>query len=306
MFASKEFRLVLALVVIVVVQQMCSFPDAVDNLHNAIESWADRPPLGIADPTSTKKPPPGSNEPGGSQAGPGDFSPTPFARVTSTPSGFGSGLKPVCFLNTGTIGATVMAWTFLPPYSDTFAAPSDASTVAFPGGNPSACLSLPLGTYTWCYHWEIGDVNGDGYMEYSHTIDNRPVILDENDSDDLDLAEHVGIVAPTGMYEYPGQCPVTANVIGWGSQSTFWRVELEGGIVVGGSAGGSNYYNWTIQSGTFDGETLYFYATTADVQGCKSQIEAWWTVTASSVSSIRVRDGCGTESTEVHTFPRTE
>jgi hypothetical protein len=115
-------------------------------------------------------------------------------------------LKPVCFLNTGTIAATVMPWTYIPLDTESPAMPSNASTVASPGGNTSACLSLPLGTYTWCYHWELGDVNDDGYIDYAHSASIQRITLDESDSDDLSLAEKVTIVAPPGIGEQPGQC----------------------------------------------------------------------------------------------------
>jgi len=115
-------------------------------------------------------------------------------------------LKPVGFLNTGTVAATVMAWTYIPLNSESPAIPSNASTVAFPGGNPSGHLSLPLGTYTWCYHWELGDINEDGMIEYAHAIDTREVTLDESDPDDMDLAEHVAISAPADFGVSYGVC----------------------------------------------------------------------------------------------------
>ena len=239
-----------------------------------------------------------SNAPAATQT----LQPTAQEGVNST--GSNPPLKPVCFLNTGTVGATVMAWSYIPDGSNTASTPSSASTVAFPGGNPSACLSLPLGTYTWCYHWELGDVNGDGYMDYSHAFDTRQVLLDETDTDNLDLAEKVGLSVPPGLNEFPGPCQLKGEAIRWGDASREWIVNLNGGIVVGGSASGENYYTWTISGGTFDGVNLYFQATTQDVQDCKNSMEAWWTVGPTSVSSVRIRNGCGTESLEVHTFAR--
>jgi len=115
-------------------------------------------------------------------------------------------LKPVCFLNTGTIAATIMPWTYIPLNTDSAARPPNASTVANPGGNSSACLSLPLGTYTWCYHWELGDVNDDGMIDYAHTQWLPRVVLDESDTDDMDLAEKVSLTAPAGFEEKSGQC----------------------------------------------------------------------------------------------------
>jgi hypothetical protein len=132
--------------------------------------------------------------------------PTPLVGSSSPGSTGGGNLKPVCFLNTGTIPATVMAWTYIPLNTESPALPSDASTVASPGGNPSACLSLPLGTYTWCYHWELGDINKDGMIEYAHALDERPVVLDESDTDDLDLAEKVILSAPADIGLSFGVC----------------------------------------------------------------------------------------------------
>ena len=110
-------------------------------------------------------------------------------------------LKPVRFLNHGTVPYTVSAWTYTPLNATSPGVPSDASTVSTPGGNTSNALSLPLGTYTWCYWWELGDINQDGNIEYAHAIDERPVVLDESDSSDLSLAESVDLSAPadTGM-----------------------------------------------------------------------------------------------------------
>ena len=122
------------------------------------------------------------------------------------PAGGELPLKPVCFLNTGTIPATVMPWTYIPLNTVTNAIPSNASTVAFPGGNPSACLSLPMGTYTWCYHWELGDRDGDLYIDYAHAIDSYPVLLDGSDFDSLDLAEKISLSVPPVSGELPGRC----------------------------------------------------------------------------------------------------
>jgi hypothetical protein len=161
-----------------------------------------------------KKPlPPGSAGVGGSQASSEDSAPT-LILPTSAGSGNNTGpLKPVCFLNTGTNPSTVMAWTYIPLNTEAPAMPSNASTVASPGGNPSACLSLPLGTYTWCYHWELGDINDDGMIEYAHALNLQKVVLDESDSDDLDLAEKVSLSAPPGLGELPGWCDLETRIV---------------------------------------------------------------------------------------------
>ena len=142
--------------------------------------------------------------------------PRMWAAYPPLPGGVGNSsgnLKPVCFLNTGTSPATVMAWTYVPLNTETPEIPSNTSTVASPGGNSSACLSLPLGTYTWCYHWELGDVNGDGYIEYAHAFNAPRVVLDESDTDDLDLAEKVTISPTAGTGEQPGVCDLNSRIV---------------------------------------------------------------------------------------------
>jgi hypothetical protein len=264
-------------------------------------AWRDNPLFSNDDDL-----PPGGGDPGGVQADPGGTGPVSGEDGDTGDTSGGMGLKPVCFLNTGTTATTVMAWSFIPIGSGDLARPSDASTVAFPGGNSSACLSLPLGTYTWCYHWELGDLDGDGYIDYSHAIDTRAVILDESDTDDLDLAERIALSVPPGFNEIPGPCNLGNDEIRWGDGTSEWSVVLEGGIVVGGGAGGGGYYTWTVTGGSFDGTTLDVRYITSDVEGCAGTMEAWWQVTATTVTSQRIVNGCGTESTEAHSFTRTE
>jgi hypothetical protein len=167
------------------------------------EDYHDNEPL-IPEPAEEVAP--GSDVPSGDSMSPADPTVEFIPIGTSTGDDLAGNLKPICFLNTGTEPATVMAWTYVPLNSETPAIPSDASTVAFPGGNSSACLSLPLGTYTWCYHWELGDVDDDGMIDYAHSASASRSTLDESATDDLDLAEKVSIVAPSGLGELPGQC----------------------------------------------------------------------------------------------------
>lgn len=157
--------------------------------------------------------PPGDNLPGGEQASANDDQPTPeLAAATESASPGSLPLKPVRFRNLGTVAYTVSAWSYAPLDPVYPATLSTASTVATPGGsNPSSYLSLPLGTYTWCYWWELGDTNGDGLIDYAHTMDGRSVKLDEYDSDDPALAEIVDLIAPTGAGDMPGQCDGSAS-----------------------------------------------------------------------------------------------
>ena len=146
---------------------------------------------------------PGHNEPSGVQAAPEALEqgahPSEPVDVEA-----GSELRVIGFSNHGTVGATVMAWTYIPPGTDVPADVPDASTVAAPGS--TGYLSLPLGTYTWCYWWELGDTNDDGMMEYAHAIDNRPTLLDESDSQDTLTAERVDLTAPPSLGQEAGRC----------------------------------------------------------------------------------------------------
>ena len=122
-------------------------------------------------------------------------------------------LRPVGFVNHGVRNAVVRAWTWLPTGANEPAPPSRASTVSAapdtPGlwPNSSRFLSLPLGTYTWCIDWEMPDEDEDGYFDYYHFIDERPVTLTEDDPVELDLARQVDItVPPNAAPIYPGKC----------------------------------------------------------------------------------------------------
>jgi hypothetical protein len=125
-------------------------------------------------------------------------------------------LKPVGFINVGTINATVQPWSYIPLDSQGFKNPPDTSTVSSASGgggdspNTSSYLSLPLGTYTWCIDWEEEDKDGDGYFDYYHYFETTSTLLDENDSDDLDFAEIVTVKTPPDLAPiYEGKCGLT-------------------------------------------------------------------------------------------------
>jgi len=138
--------------------------------------------------------------------------------------GPGSGdLKPVGFVNYGTVDAVVRPWTWLPIGSVVRQAPVSASTVSSANDgigdwpNSSRFLSVPMGSYTWCVDWEEGDLDDDGQIDYSHYFIDEPTVLDENDSDELEFAEEVSISAPpTVAAIYTGRCgaPPTALCTG--------------------------------------------------------------------------------------------
>lgn len=149
--------------------------------------------------------PPGDTGNPGSMASLDD--PTPMVIiVTATTQNGDSGLpqRPVMFHNTGTLAYTVRPRSYIKP-DGISGAPVNASTAVFPGGS-SGSLTLPLGTYTWCYDWDMGDIDGDGRVDYLHTLDNRAVTLTAASSDSLDAAVIVDLAAPATGGAYMGKC----------------------------------------------------------------------------------------------------
>ncbi len=206
-------------------------------IHKIIDEAMDTEPeadnYGVEDPnkkdlneSSNEEPPPGVDQPAGSNFQIAD--PTIGAHVVIPTLGPNQNLgekailKPVRFSNVGTLPYTVQALTFITPEGIT-GIPSSASTVAFPGGNSSNSLLLPIGTYTWCYHWDNGDTDGDGMINYVHAYDKRTVILDVSDSDTLDFAETVTLAAPAGINELPGRCQFV-SFYGPGTQQVSWHL----------------------------------------------------------------------------------
>jgi hypothetical protein len=127
-------------------------------------------------------------------------------------------LKPVGFVNYGSVSATVSPWIYIPLGGNEPQTPPDVSTVSSAQGgggdwpNSSRFISVPLGTYTWCIEWEEDDQDGDGYFDYYHYFEEGPTVLDENDSDDLDLAEEVLISTPPANAPiYDGKCGETGT-----------------------------------------------------------------------------------------------
>jgi hypothetical protein len=122
--------------------------------------------------------------------------------------------KPVGFVNYGTINATVRPWTYVPLGANEPQTPAPtASTVSSAQGtggdwpNSSRFITVPLGSYTWCIDWEEGDVDKDGSFDYYHYYTEEPTLLDYADSDELDFAEEVDIMAPPSAAPiYRGKC----------------------------------------------------------------------------------------------------
>jgi len=120
--------------------------------------------------------------------------------------------RPIGFVNHGPYDAGVRPWTYVPLRTDTPAPQPRVSTTSFAPGapglwpNPSRFLGLPMGTYTFCIDWTDGeDRDEDSYFDYYHYVDDRQIVLDENDPTDLLMAEELDI--RTDVNSEPGRCP---------------------------------------------------------------------------------------------------
>ena len=86
---------------------------------------------------------------------------------------------------------------------------SSASTVVFRDSNPSAYLELPIGTYVFCYYWDLGtDTNNDGYVDYAHK-NTGSVTLTAQSTDNMNSAQVV-MLNPGSMNNPNGKCGETA------------------------------------------------------------------------------------------------
>ena len=98
--------------------------------------------------------------------------------------------KPLQFANGGLYDATVLVASYIPA-DGVRADMSGASTVVFRGSNPSANLSLPIGTYVFCYYWDLGtDADKDGYVDYAHK-NTGSVTLTAQSTDNMNSAQVV-------------------------------------------------------------------------------------------------------------------
>ena len=220
--------------------------------------------------------------------------PTPVVLiVTATTQNGGSGLpqRPVTFHNMGMLAYTVRPWSYVKP-DGTAGAPVNASTAVFPGGS-SGSLTLPLGTYTWCFDWDMGDIDGDGRVDYLHALDTRAVTLNAASSDSLDAAVIVDLAAPATGGAYMGKCtPVEqletatpAPVIEVPVQKTqfpeapvtytysiaeftiWFTIDYQSAIVIGRIEEEGNLWSNAEISGTVDLESLFVSTTFEGVMG---------------------------------------
>ncbi len=117
-------------------------------------------------------------------------------------------LRPLRFVNDGFTPVTVRAETYQPAADLGGTAMSSASTVVFVDPNPSAYLDLPRGRYTFCYDWELGDVDGDDMTDYAHRS-SGPVSLTAETPRDPALAPTVTLSPPSRTSTPNGSCPGT-------------------------------------------------------------------------------------------------
>ena len=116
--------------------------------------------------------------------------------------------KPLQFANNGLYDATVRVFSYTPAEGVT-AGMSSASTVVFRGSNPSANLSLPIGSYVFCYYWDLGtDVDNDGNVDYAHKNTGN-LTLTAQSTDNMSSAQVVTLT-PDSMNNPNGKCGETA------------------------------------------------------------------------------------------------
>lgn len=244
-------------------------------------------------------PEPEEGEPAGDVDAPKDEEPTEEHKIpTSIWSGDNGSWpsKPVRFANTGTVAYIVQPWTYRPLNDYNGPNIPEASTVVFTGGsNPSANLSLWLGTYTWCYYWDIGDTDGDGNINYQHAIDTRPVELSEEDSDDLENAELVILSAPPSSGILPGDCNFHGStVIGWTVGEGTYLVEVSSGKVISGRTHGG-FESWVATGGTYNGTTLYVTWKRAELNTSQCADKEEWYTTSGNLIILDKALACGSQ-----------
>lgn len=106
--------------------------------------------------------------------------------------------RPVRFVVVGSEAVTVRVATYVPVIDAVGAAASSASTVVFPESGSSAVLELPVGTYTFCYEWEVpGDADGDGRVDAAHRTTGE-IALTSAASTDVSSATRVTLRPQSG------------------------------------------------------------------------------------------------------------
>ena len=113
--------------------------------------------------------------------------------------------KPLRFTNNGFDAVTVVVETYEPASGYSAAKPA-ASTVVYPESNSSAYLELPLGTYTFCYYWQLDqDFNNDDYFDYHHRT-TASFSLNNNSSNNPESAIAVTLSPDSEVSNPNGKC----------------------------------------------------------------------------------------------------
>ena len=119
-------------------------------------------------------------------------------------------LKPLRFDNNGFEPVTVLVETYEPAPGLSPYVP-DASTVVNPESNSSGYLNLPLGTYTFCYYWQLDeDYNNDDYFDYHHRTTSA-YTLNVNSSDNVQSAIAVTLSPDSNVSNPNGKCGEVAQ-----------------------------------------------------------------------------------------------
>lgn len=114
-------------------------------------------------------------------------------------------LKPIRFTNNGFEPVTVVVESYEPAPGLSAYVP-DASTVVMPESNSSAFLNLPLGTYTFCYYWQMDeDYNNNDYFDYHHRTTSA-YTLNVNSSDSVESAATVSLSPDSSVSNPNGKC----------------------------------------------------------------------------------------------------
>jgi hypothetical protein len=113
--------------------------------------------------------------------------------------------KPLRFTNNGFEPVTVVVESYTPAPGYSPAKPM-SSTVVSPESGTSAFLDLPLGTYTFCYYWELdADYDNDGDIDYHHRTTSS-ISLNNNSSDNPDMALSVTLNPDSIVSNPNGRC----------------------------------------------------------------------------------------------------
>ncbi|MBI9045848.1 MAG: hypothetical protein JEZ06_15255 [Anaerolineaceae bacterium] len=113
--------------------------------------------------------------------------------------------RPLRFSNNGFEPVTVVVESYEPAPGLDPGLPSP-STVVFPESNPSAYFELPLGTYTFCYYWQLDeDFNHDDYFDYHHKSTSS-VTLNNNSPDNPENAVSMTLNPDNNVSNPNGKC----------------------------------------------------------------------------------------------------